>query len=211
MAEDEGRWLSPLFFLSYPRASRRRLPQPPDDPDRHVKRFFVDLCRNVDALVSPPVGIDLGFMDKSMNAGEEWEPQLNDALDTCRCFVALLSPSFGRSQYCMQEWDRFARRRVVRQADSGGSPHETAIVAVTWVPIRTKELPQRLRTVQRFSPEGLPRSEMAALYQDYGIFGLLQTKQEETYLNVVWMLARRVAEICNGHRVEPAERNEVAP
>lgn len=209
MVEGDGRQLSPLFFVSHARTARRVLAT--ETPDPHVTRFYVDLCQNVDALVGPPIGVDLGYVDQSMNVGEQWEPQLDDALNTCQSFVALLSPSFGRSEYCLREWQRFERRPVITRRGFGHSDRETAIVPVVWVPFRINELPPRLRGVQHFSPDGLPRPEIAALYKKFGILGLLQTMQEDTYLSVMWMLARRVATICNEHQVEPAARNEMTP
>jgi len=199
----DSEWLSPLFFVSYARGAELGALAPAHDPDVLIRRFFLDLCQNVAALVGPPVGIDAGFIDRGLGAGKEWEPQLFDEVRRCQALIAMISPDFGRSEFCLREWATFAARKVVRR--DGESDHEQAIVPVTWVPIATKRLPPSLRTIQRFSPEGAAGDNVIGRYHSYGIFGLLRTNQEETYLHVVWMLAMHIANICTEYWVEPGE------
>jgi TIR domain len=194
---------SPLFFLSYARQNPIELPTPPGDRDRHAVRLFSDLSVHVNELVSPPTGVDPGFIDRSIRGGQWWEPDLLEAARTCQVFVPLISPSYVRSAWCMREWATFAGRRVVKVAPVHVK-HETAIVPVIWVRTEDSLLPAKIQAIQRFLPEGLPDPRMAALYRENGVYGLLTMRQDDAYDNVVWKLAQRVAEICKSHRVEPA-------
>lgn len=58
----------PLFFMSYThlRGSRRLSSH---DPNREVEEFFDDLTRNVSAMVAWNRGVELGFMDSSIDGG----------------------------------------------------------------------------------------------------------------------------------------------
>jgi TIR domain len=196
--------MSPLFFISYARQNSLQLPMPPGERDRHAVRLFGDLSLHVNELVSPPTGVDPGFIDRSIRGGQWWEPDLLDAARTCQVFIPLISPSYVQSEWCTRELETFAARRVVRVAPAHVS-HETAILPVIWVRTEETLLPAKIRAIQQFSPEGLPDPRMAALYRENGIYGLLSMRQDEAYDNVVWKLAQRVAEICKSHRVVPAE------
>ena len=193
---------SPLFFVSYARGSRVPTPAPPKDPDEHVLRFFGDLVTHVNELVSPPTGVDIGFIDRSIDGGERWRDELLSAARTCQVFVPLISPKYPRSEWCMREWETFALRKIhKRDPTSLGS--ETAIVPVNWVPTNLGSLPGMIQDIQFFVPEGLPVGTMAENYRHNGLYGLLITHQDDAYANVVWKLAQRVADICDRHWVEP--------
>jgi hypothetical protein len=199
--------VSPLFFVSYARVKDIRLPAPVADRDEFVMRFFTDLSLNVNELVSPPTGIDPGFIDRFIGGGERWELELLEAANTCQVFVPLISPSYLRSEWCLREWEVFAARRVVAR-DPAAAGHETAIVPVVWVPTELSTMPATVQRIQLFSPEGLPDPQLAAQYRENGVYGLLRTKQDEAYHNVVWRLSMRVREICLRYRVEDGEQPE---
>src|SRR5262249_35038308 len=157
---------SPLFFVSYARGNPIRLPSSPKDPDEHVVRFFGDLVTHVNELVSPPTGVDVGFIDRSIDGGERWEDELLAAARTCQVFVPLISPPYHRSDWCMHEWEPCASRRI-HNRDPAKLGSETAIVPVSWVPTDLDSLPELIRNIQMFAPEGLPAKNMAAIYRDY--------------------------------------------
>ena len=191
---------APLFFLSYAHT---------DGPARNgphslVKKFFDDLSENVAEMAGSPAGADPGFMDRSMQSGTRWTPELLHAVGTCQVFVALLSARYLESMWCGMEWDAFSQRPVRAYRESA-SRHGTCIIPVLWAPpVRDWQCPDAVRQVQRFSPEGL-RDTYITQYRKDGIFGLCQMGRRAPYQAVVFRLAQLVAEIYYTHRVEPRQ------
>jgi hypothetical protein len=190
-----------VFFVSYARVRDLRLPTPAADRDEYVLRFFSDLSLNVNELLSPPVGVDPGFMDRTISGGDRWRSELIEAAMTCQVFVPLLSPSYLRSQWCKRELELFSARRVIAR-DTGAPGHVSAIVPVLWVPTELSTMPIEIQAIQRFAPEGLAKPQIAAEYLGNGIYGLLRTQQEEAYQHVVWRLSMRIRDICLRYHVE---------
>lgn len=193
--------VSPVFFVSYARVRDIPLPAPATDRDEFVMRFFTDLSLNVNELVSPPIGVDPGFIDRAIAGGDRWEPELLQAAGTCQVFVPLISPSYLRSEWCMREWALFSARRVIAR-DTGVPDHTSAIVPVIWVPTERSAMPPDIRGIQGFAPEGLADPRIGAEYLGNGIYGLLRTRQEDAYQHVVWRLSMRIREICLRYHVE---------
>ncbi len=143
-------------------------------------------------------------MDRSLAGGTRWTSELLDALGRCQVFVALLSAPYLMSDWCGMEWHAFAQRKIIMsKGDRAG--HQSAIIPVTWAPLRQERIPAAVRAVQRFSPAGLSDSDIKARYEANGIFGLLTTQQESAYQAVLWSLALHIADIHYTHWVEPRE------
>jgi hypothetical protein len=77
-------------------------------------------------------------------------------------------------------------------------------VPVLWVPTEWSTLPPKIKAIQQFTPLGVAQPQIAAQYEEYGIYGLLRTRQEEAYQTVVWRLSMRIREICLKYHVEVA-------
>jgi hypothetical protein len=142
-------------------------------------------------------------MDRSIHDGEHWSAELLRGIGSCQVFVALLSPPYFDSRWCGMEWHAFSQRRVVSRA-GGETSNQTAMIPVVWAPLHEERIPPAVNTVQRFSPRGLPNSDITAQYEKEGTVGLLQMN-DVGYQTVVWRLARRIADLHYTHHVEPRQ------
>lgn len=193
----------PVFFLSY-RHSRFQHTTGIREPNRFVMEFFDDLSDNVSELLGRLSGEDAGFMDRLLEGGQRWTPELFQAASTCQIFVPLISPGLLRSEWCGMEWDLFSRRKVFRRGGDGPTT-ETCILPVVWIPTDHSTLPTVMRGIQRFAPVGLPNINVATMYVRDGLFGLRQMGEDAAYRAVVWRLAQRIADLTRTHRVGPLE------
>ncbi|WP_327010399.1 TIR-like protein FxsC [Dactylosporangium sp. NBC_01737] len=205
-AENDQR--APVFFVSHARPGRLSSAGPPQERYRHVKRFFDDLTANVNELIGSSPGQVTGFIDVAEDGGVRWREQVLHAAGTCQVLVCLLSTDYlFRSEWCPREWSAFASRRVVRR-DTRRPDGETAIVPVLWAPF-LRPLPPVVAEVNRFTPTGLPDSSYNAMYQEYGILGLLRTGQDGVYDAVVWKLAMHIQRIHHFYEVEASVLSSV--
>ena len=177
----------PLFFLSYAR-------EPGASGERLVTRFFDDLTEDVAQLVASAPGASISFRDDSIRGGMPWREELLDALGTCQVFIPLISVAYVTSQWCAMEWDAFSRRTVT---SAPSAPRGSPIVPVIWGPITASQIPEPIQRYQWFQATTTDTESYG-----YGLSGLLQTKQEDTYRRLVWQLARRIAELSRTYHVE---------
>jgi len=185
---------APAFFLSYARA-------PIADANDFVKQFFRDLRGDISHLLALKPGDLSGFMDRNLEAGTQWEPELLKMAGTCRVFVALLSePYLFRSKWCAMEWDLFSKRTVAqRKAAVGGSDFSRAVLPVIWAPI-TSPIPFRVNRVQWFVPD-LPEP-MTNLYHNDGVLGAMKIDQG-AYRAITWKLALEIQKAIATYEVTP--------
>lgn len=201
-SEDDGEPQGPVFFLSYARARKTRsLHAGPLESDAFVLRLFDDLTQHVDQLVGSPPGEDPGFVDRAIDSGTRWSPDLRAAAGSCQVFVPLVSMNYIRSRWCAMEWDAFARRPVAHRRAPGTPRPSTAILPVRWSPLREGVLPARLSDVQFFEPQHLTDPGIVPRYVNEGVYGLLALKDEVAYQAVAWRLAQRIAAIFHEYRV----------
>jgi len=198
----DGKPQGPIFFLSYARAGPIRSLAGPQDVNRSVVRLFDDLSMHVDQLVGSPTGVDLGFMDRSMESGTRWASEVLAAAGTCHVFIPLISSGYVESTCCAMEWDAFSRRNVVRRpSDSSGS--RTAILPVTWSAMLEDQLPPAVRELQFFLPQQLKDPNIAQRYLAEGVNGLLALNDEPAYQAVAWRLACRIVDAYHAYHLEP--------
>ncbi|MDQ4039155.1 MAG: toll/interleukin-1 receptor domain-containing protein [Actinomycetota bacterium] len=97
-----------------------------------------------------------------MVGGTRWAPEVLEAAGTCHVFIPLISLSYVESTWCAMEWDAFWQRNVIRRpSDSSGS--QTAILPVTWLPMRKDQLPPAVQELQFFLPQQLTDPDIAQL------------------------------------------------
>jgi FxsC-like protein len=175
------------FFLSYAR----------DDDPNYVDRFFEDLSRTVRDLAGVDNHEPVGFLDhQSISVGQSWANELENALGTCRCFVALTSPRYFRREYCGREWYVFSERLAAYERR--WQRPAPALLPIQWIPIQQ---PTSVAAVQRFDGDGDP------MYENYGLRQMLELKRfRDSYRTFVFMLARRIVEVAGAHEV-PASRS----
>lgn len=197
---------NPLFFLSYARGgdpsgpdgspsagSRRRLLE---------ERLFRDLSENVAQLVSLRVGVEPGFLDRSVMSGRSWSEELLTALGTCQVFVPLLSPRYLQSEWCGMEWHAFSSRTVETSGAAVAAP-QRGVIPVMWAPVREDKLPPAVRGTSFFSPSERPSPAVLRDYLSDGLYGLMRTSRDTSYQVVVWQLSKLVARLYHTQRVKP--------
>jgi len=82
-----------------------------DDDDGWVEQFVAALTSTFRRLTGEPPRV---FLDReSIITAEVWEQRIRAALDGSQVAIAVVSPSFVRSEWCRREWDEF----MVRESD----------------------------------------------------------------------------------------------
>jgi hypothetical protein len=190
------------FFLSYARAnSAAGSPDAARYSDQMAERFFMDLQENVAQLIVRGTGAEIGFMDTRMQGGTRWRDELIHAAGTCQVLVTLLSAPYLSRKWCGMEWCAFSRRTVQRIAGSGASPWQGPIIPVRWAPV-SFPLPSVVREEMIFSPSSHPDLDLPARYKANGVYGLLRTKQEDSYQIIVWQLSMLISKIYHSQRLK---------
>ncbi len=194
----------PIFFLSYARVRPSRTsPAGPRDVNQYVVRLFDDLSMHVDQLVGSPTGVDPGFLDRSMEGGTMWAREVFAAVGTCHVFIPLISSGYVESNWCAMEWHAFSRRNVGRPRPPTSPGSKTAILPVTWSPMRDDQLPPAVREIQFFLPQRLTDPGITQRYLTEGVYGLLALNDEAAYQAVAWRLACRIVDAYHAYHVEP--------
>ncbi|MFF7447474.1 MULTISPECIES: TIR domain-containing protein [unclassified Streptomyces] len=62
------------------------------------------------------------FVDYDIPVGTPWPERLEDALLKARCLVAIWSPPYFRSEWCMAEWVSMRKRQAALAATNGRAP-----------------------------------------------------------------------------------------
>lgn len=140
----------PHCFLSYARA----------DADVYFNTFVNDFLEELRGRVGATIVEGLVFRDTSdIPLGAIWEPEIDEALRTCRTFLAMLSPTYLRRPRCNKEWAYFEWRLQKTGAD--GPPHR--FLPLVWIPVPTSDQPPAVQARQ---------SKHAALGTSYAVRGL---------------------------------------
>ena len=69
--------------------------------------FHPLLVRRLEALLNEEPRV---FIDREMDIGTDWPSRLSDALHKSCCMVAVWSPSYFRSKWCLAEWQTIVER-----------------------------------------------------------------------------------------------------
>jgi hypothetical protein len=87
------------------------------------------------------------FVDVSaIRVGDTWATEIEQAIATCKCFVALLSPSYLLSKDCGREWAAFsARLQSFRRRLGGAGGPPPLLLPVMWQRVT---LPEKVATLQ---------------------------------------------------------------
>jgi len=120
------------FFLSYTRSNY----------DEYLKVFFDDLSKEVgvrrDRSEDP-----VGFFDEiRIKSGDEWNRQLEDALQSSKTMICLYSDAYFQSDSCGKEWHVFHKRRELYVKRQGGAVQQnvslpSSIKPIRWLPFKT--------------------------------------------------------------------------
>jgi FxsC-like protein len=165
------------FFTSYTSADR----------DPYLEQFFGDLRNAVRTRLGGSAE-SISFLDtRSIEAADQWENILADALRTSRLCVAICSPSYLLSPYCGKEYQVFCERRDSWLRDHPGELARV-IFPVLWVP-PTGELPAAISSLQ-YSHDDFP-----ALYAKEGLQYLMRLNRfKDDYEQFVLRLAQKLVD-----------------
>lgn len=95
-------------FLSYPRA---------DPVGPWVRDYFHPLLERWLGAATPHE--PRIFFDSAVDGGTHWPSNLKEALARSRCLVAVWSPHFFRSRWCMAEWQTMREREKLLGLGTG--------------------------------------------------------------------------------------------
>ncbi|WP_194908061.1 TIR-like protein FxsC [Catenulispora rubra] len=205
MAEEERERLAkaPYFFLSY-----ARMPPHNDtgtsrgEADKDVIEFYQDLCIAIRHLAVVKPGAQAGYLDRAMGTATQWEVAVQEALATCRTFVALYKPAYFESSWCGREWAAFERRQqLARQA---GSIAYDAIIPVLWADEGSlpDPLPKAAKPVQ-YEDAGQPSS-----YRLQGLWELRFGMYDHDYKRTTIAIARTILRIARSTQIPPCDITE---
>jgi hypothetical protein len=183
------------FFVSYAHAG--------PDSNQKAERLFDELRDGVATMVAAPMGAPMGFFDvEGLQAAVKWRDELADMLGNCQVLVALLSVPYINSEWCGKEWHAFTLRERVPLAGANSIQNQGAIIPVRWAPIA--QLPAVVSDQQIFMPKNTKElPDLRKNYEEDGIFGLLKTGKETAFNEIVWQLAKRIAQIHNSQLLRP--------
>lgn len=190
------------FFVSYAHAAEARPGEQEHNPDQHVQTFFYDLSRQVAELIPMRTGIDPGYLDRSVRGGVQWAKELLHALSTCEIMIALISARYITSKWCAMEWYAFQHRRIFRP--NGSRSSQGCIIPVRWAPVEVDVLPSVISATTIFRPPNQRNPDIADLYWENGLFGLLEMEEASAYRVVVWRLAQEIKRVYDSQVLRPS-------
>jgi hypothetical protein len=175
--------MPPLFFLSYARDDDEE-----DDGDKStlVRSFFEDLHDKIRDITGERPAADGSFIDTKIPLGALWEEHIHQAVCDCKIFVALMSPSYFRREWCGREWAIFETR----------SPNGNAgdkLVPIVWHPsVVVPELAARYQHTIDDKNRAELRDALSD-YQDQGLKWLVQYRNEPQYRVKYGLVVREIA------------------
>ncbi|WP_237280577.1 TIR-like protein FxsC [Streptomyces caniscabiei] len=185
-----------VFFMSYarlPAGARAK-----KDPSTvALEQFHTHLCSDIMQLTDHDGVESPGFLDQSIDLGENWQSRLEHALATCRVFVPVYTSRYFTREWCGKEWDAFARRQEeqLRTRPYTGN----AIIPVLWVGQQHLTLPPVAKKVQ------FARHDLGEDYLGSGFYGLKKAGRHARYRSSVWALAQRIVNVAQQTSLEPCD------
>lgn len=166
-------------------------------PDERQEAFHKLLCQFVLQLTTHDGETPIGFLDKRMPLGGEWEKHLKEALATCRVFMPVYSPRYFASRWCGIEFDGFLRR----QAEHHRSERYTvsAIVPVLWTSPGRIVLPEVVEAFQWYN------LDLGDDYRSMGLLGLMEAGKWGVYRRTVWRLAERIVDVATAAQLKSCD------
>ena len=156
------------IYVSYAHSDR-------DASDEHLAKFFADLGSELRIMSGEEVSL---WRDTdSVGGGDDWMRLLETVQQNASAVLALVSPNYLRSEWCLRE---------LMSAQSRGLP----ILPILWVPVAADSLPSVLRHLSS-------APQFDDVYAKQGLRRMMQLRRHDSeYFEMVTWLARRVAEIA---------------
>jgi FxsC-like protein len=184
------------FFFSYARANN----------DAYLAQFLEDLTTEVCVALGIRTNPDIRFFDQQdIELGNEWDPNICEALQSSKALVCLYSPAYFSRPYCGKEWAIFQLRR--REAAKAGEKLPPVILPVLWVPpivddSREPKAPPLPDTIDSaVSAIQYTYGDERAAHNIKGLRHILMRKQEHLteYTDYVQELAQRIVLVGKRH------------
>jgi hypothetical protein len=187
--------MSYCFFFSYAHA----------DQDVYLDTFYKDLAKQVRQLTGAQL-VESGFIDRyGIEHGAAWDKRLEDALQTCRVFVPIYSPSYFLSPYCGKELKVFRDRVTAYAAAKSTTLPPPLIFPVLWSSEDTilPKVPKTIANIQ-YKHGSYPQE-----YLDEGVYQLVLrgVNANAQFYNQYWALISSLAK----NIVKAAEAHELPP
>jgi len=94
------------------------------------------------------------FVDLKIETGSAWPDELRHALKTSRCILAVWSPEYFRSEWCLAEWHTFREREkvanMISNSNSRGLIYPVKFADGDHFPQAAKDVQQRDLTKRLF-------------------------------------------------------------
>jgi FxsC-like protein len=177
----------PYFFLSYARGT----------DDVWVEKFYRELCEELRRRSGVPAEEPVGFIDTDIGVGTRWSDELEEALASCRVFLALYSPRYFSRENCGREWAYFTER--VQRYEQQTGRHSNSIIPVVWVPLRN--LPPVAREIN-YRDE-----DLGAVYSRKGLYGIIRVSRfQDDYQEFLGELASKIIDVADSHPIPALEQ-----
>jgi TIR domain len=77
--------------------------------DESDEKWVTEFCKGLKIKIDDLLGekITVWLDSAQLRAGDEWRPEIDQALESTAIFLAIISQSYFRSEVCRQEMDRF--------------------------------------------------------------------------------------------------------
>ena len=163
------------------------------DDDSYVARFFQDLAAEVERLVGVDAELEVGAIAADpLDVGTR-SSAANDAVATCRVFVALCSPRYFLSERCGREWSLFADR--LRRYEQATSEQPGVLIPIVWARVDPPASVPDVRERLHMGPKTSTREEVSQLIR-------LRSRRG-SYVDFVRSLAGRIVAAATTHDIPP--------
>jgi len=178
------------FFLSYSRC----------DEDKYLLDFFEDLKEEVRLLT--PGRKNVCFWDKeSIQIGEEWPQKLFHALQTCKVFVALCTPTYFTREWCGKEWQFFSDRiNDYQQGLQEKSSNPSLIIPIKWIHRSDTVVPTCVSKYQNIN------KNLGDIYDEEGLRFLIKLHKNK-YTECLHIFAKIIIEAIEQYPLSDSKKN----
>jgi len=162
-----------------------------------MAKFHADLSDRIRVLAGKK-NEEVGFFDDtSLEGGDEWPSELYAKLATCRCFIALYSDRYFRSEFCGRELRVFLDRLEAYNRASGRRAN--ALIPIKW----TMTVTPRHPVLRDFQDED---THFGDANHESGLWPIITLdSHREKYDTFLRRLAEKIYRTANTHAIPDAE------
>jgi FxsC-like protein len=184
-----------IYFFSYARA----------DASPYLKKFYSDLLEEVRLRVGASDSNTIGFKDvRSIPPGRRWPEEIVEALQTCKVFVYLHTPTYFGRDGCGREFAAITLRNATAKNKAINPNKSHNILPIYWIGDKNpKNVPPEISSIQ------LTSEAFGDVYNKMGMLHLVRTRyRKPEYWEAVNEIAKQ---ICCAAESAPLPKLESAP